>query len=135
MPNRIEHIGVVIDNLGEAKAFLGDVMGLNFVREVDLPHRGVSAAFYGYGDVQIEIIEPKTDEVRKQRLPAGKQAAIEHIAIVVDDLPQTLATMGARGVRWTPPDPPYVITPGRRWVMTDPETTDGITYQLIQLDA
>lgn len=45
MLSTIEHVGVVVDNVAEAKAFLGDVLGLEFHREVDLPHRGVKAAF------------------------------------------------------------------------------------------
>jgi len=136
MLSTIEHVGVVVDNFAEAKAFLGDVLGLEFHREVDLPHRGVKAAFFKSGSIQIEVIECTDPETRSRRLgPDGTKARIEHVAILVDDLVGHLDKLRVRGVRTVPPAPPYTVTPGRTWVMTDPETTDGVMYQIIQLDA
>jgi methylmalonyl-CoA/ethylmalonyl-CoA epimerase len=136
MLSTIEHVGVVVDNVAEAKVFLGDVLGLEFHREVELPDRGVKAAFFKSGSIQIEVIECINAESRSRRLgPDGTMARIEHIAILVDDLAGHLDQLRASGVRTVPPEPPYTVTPGRTWVMTDPETTDGVMYQIIQLDA
>ena len=136
MLTTIEHVGVVVDNVAEAKAFLGGVLGLEFHREVDLPERGVKAAFYKSGSIQIEVIECTDPETRTRRLgPDGTKARIEHVAILVDDLVDHLDKLHATGVRTIPPQPPYTVTPGRTWVMTDPETSDGVMYQIIQLDS
>ena len=135
MPTTIEHVGIVVDNVMEAKAFLGDVLGLEFHREVDLPNRGVKAAFFRSGSIQVEVIECVDPDLREGRLgPPGTRARIEHIAILVDDLNGHLDALKAKGVRTVPPDPPYTVTPGRTWVMTDPGTTGGVMYQIIELD-
>jgi methylmalonyl-CoA/ethylmalonyl-CoA epimerase len=135
MPNRIEHIGLVIDDLSAGKDFMVNVLGFELEREVDLPERAVQAAFYRSGSIQLEIIELTTDEARRRRLgPEGTKGRIEHIAIIVDDLAATLEKVRAHGVRWTPPEPPYTRIPGRTWVFTDPDTTGGIMYQFMELD-
>src|ERR1035437_8562556 len=111
MPNRIEHVGFVVDDLPTAQAFLRDVLEFDLDREMDLSHRGVQVAFYQTGSIQIE-----------------------QLAIIVDSLAETLEKLAGHGVRWTPVDPPYVVSVRRHWVMTDPETTGGIMYQFIELD-
>lgn len=136
MPNRIEHVGIVVDDLAEAQAFLRDVLEFDLDREMDLSHRGVQVAFYQTGSIQIELLEAVDPNLRAQRLgPEGTRGKIEHIAIIVDSLAETLARLADHGVSWTPVDPPYVVSPGRHWVMTDPDTTDGIMYQFIELDS
>ena len=135
MPNRIEHIGLVIDDLESGKAFMADVLGFELEREVDLPDRAVQAAFYRGGYIQLEIIQLTTDEARHRRLgPDGTKARIEHIAIIVDDLAAALDKLRIHVVRWTPSDPPYNRIPGRTWVFTVPETTGGVMYQFMELE-
>src|ERR1035437_460223 len=135
MPNRIEHVGFVVDDLPTAQAFLRDVLEFDLDREMDLSHRGVQVAFYQTGSIQIELLEAITPEGRAKRLgPPGTKGKIEHIAIIVDSLAETLEKRAGHGVRWTPVDPPYVVSVRRHWVMTDPETTGGIMYQFIELD-
>jgi methylmalonyl-CoA/ethylmalonyl-CoA epimerase len=135
MANTVEHVGIVVDSLSNAKTFLGEVMGFQLDRESDLPHRGTKTAFFRAGPLQIEVIECTNPELRAQRLgPDGTQARLEHVAIVVEDLSDHLAELSKHGVRTVPSEPPYVVTPGRKWVMTEPETSMGVMYQIVELD-
>ncbi len=130
MLQRVDHIGVIVKSLDEAKQFLGETLGLKLDREVELPERAVKAAFYRCGDVHIEVIEVTDPEIRKQRLGEGVQARIEHIAIQVDNLEKTLSALGAWGVRTTFTEPVQVGTAKNLW--TDPSTTKGVMYQLVE---
>jgi catechol 2,3-dioxygenase-like lactoylglutathione lyase family enzyme len=133
--NTIEHVGIVVDSLAKAKAFLGNVMGFQLDRESDLPNRGTKAAFFRAGSVQVEAIECTDPKLRGQRLgPDGTQARLEHIAIIVEDLANHLVELRKHGVKTVPSEPPYIVTPGRKWVMTEPETSMGVMYQILQLD-
>jgi methylmalonyl-CoA/ethylmalonyl-CoA epimerase len=131
MSQHIEHLGVVVDDLGEAKRFMGDVLGFEAGREMDLPERGVRVAFFKCGEMEIELIEVVDHAMRKQRLGSDK-ARIEHIAIVVDELEPALKRLTDHGVHWTTPDVQYVAQSGATFVMTDPDTCDGVQYQIIK---
>jgi methylmalonyl-CoA/ethylmalonyl-CoA epimerase len=127
MLERIDHIGVIVEDMEQARAFVGGVLGLELARERDLGD--LKTAFFRCGDCEIELIEPRTDEARRQRLGEGNRARIEHIAIEVDKLQPTLEQLGEQGVR--PGDGPRVIGPNLN-VWTDATTSGGVMYQLIE---
>lgn len=126
MFKRMDHVGVIVDDLQEAESFLRK-LGLNAVREVVTPGR-LKGVFYEAGDTQIEVIEVIEEEERAQRLGHDK-ARIEHIPMEVEDLDEAAQALAGLGVR-------LVAEPARagstigNW--TEPETCDGLMYQLIQ---
>jgi methylmalonyl-CoA/ethylmalonyl-CoA epimerase len=126
MMKRIDHVGVVVDNLPEARAFLSR-LGMTLDHEFDLGR--VEAAFYRCGDVLVELIECKVDHERARRL-GENQARIEHIAIEVDDLARTVGEMAELGVQVTAAEP--VTQGGIRSHWTKPESSDGVMYQLFE---
>ena len=129
MIGRIDHIGVVVDDLGEAMRFCSDTLGFKLTRELDLPARSVKAAFLAAGSVSLELIEVSAPELRRQRLGNGVQARLEHVAIEVDDLAAAARKLRARGVRTTTDEP--TITAGVASLWTVPATSDGVSYQLL----
>lgn len=129
MFRRIDHIGVIVDNLAEARRWM-EAFGLPLRRSVDVPERQVHGEFYACGDLDIELIEIGNPEERRRRLGGGKRARIEHIAVEVDDLGTALARVAALGGRTTAPTPRQ--TPDSLNYWTTEETTGGISYQLVQ---
>ncbi len=130
MFRRVDHIGVVVDDLPEARRWLADVFGLPLRRSVDLPEGRIRGEFYACGGTDIELIEIGDPELRRQRLGNGRRARIEHIAVEVDDLGAALATLASRGVRTTSAEPRRIGNTLNAW--TREETTGGISYQLIE---
>ena len=126
---RIDHIGVIVDDLEEAKGMLG---ALGLEQSQTLEREDLHAAFFPCGDSSIELIEILDAEQRARRFPAGRTAVIEHIAIEVDDLDETLAALDALGVRPDAP-PRRVLDSTTFW--TDADTSDGVRYQFVQKDA
>lgn len=129
MIGRIDHIGVVVDDLEEAKRFVGDTLGFELTRELDLPDRGIKAAFLAGGPVSLELIEVSAPEARRQRLGTDAEARLEHVAIEVDDLDAAARELRARGVRTTTDQP--AVTAGVASLWTVPATSDGVVYQLL----
>src|ERR1043165_6844287 len=106
MTKRLDHVGVVVDDLEEAKRFLGEVLQLPLDREIDLSDTvGVLTAFYRCGDVDIDLLQPVTDDVRRQRLGEGVKARIEHIALELDDIRASMETLRRQGVQGATPKP------------------------------
>jgi methylmalonyl-CoA/ethylmalonyl-CoA epimerase len=127
---RIDHVGVIVDDLAQARRFLEE-MGMRHDRDLHLPGR-LRAAFYQCGETQIEIIEVDEPEERARRL-GDDTARIEHIAIEVDSLSTTLQALRGLGVRTTTPEPMAVGANLNYW--TAPESCDGVQYQLIEKGA
>lgn len=127
---RLDHIGVIVANLPEAQRWLGEVFGLPVRRTVEIPEGQIHAAFFACGAVDIELIEIGDPEVRRRRLGTEAKARIEHIAVEVEDLQETLAALAPLGVRTTAPEPRRVGDTLNVWTVAD--TTGGISYQLIE---
>jgi methylmalonyl-CoA/ethylmalonyl-CoA epimerase len=126
MFKRMDHVGVIVDDLEEAERFLGQLQ-LSAVREVVIPGR-LKGVFYQCGDTQIELIEVIDEDERARRLGEDR-ARVEHIAVEVDDLDKTALALKALGVRFTG-EPLRSGSTLSSW--TAPETCDGVMYQLIQ---
>jgi methylmalonyl-CoA/ethylmalonyl-CoA epimerase len=127
---KIHHIGVVVDDLDAAKEFAISMLGLELVREIDRPERGVRAAFFKAGDTEIEYLQvAPTYEDGKQGLH-GEQARIDHIAFAVDDPQQTYSELSDKGVVFRAP-----AVQGAMSFFTEPESSDGVTYQFIDAAA
>ena len=129
MLQRIDHVGVIVDDLDEAKRFLSD-LGLRFDRDLVIPGR-LRAAFYACGDTQIEVIDISDEAERAQRL-GGSRARVEHIAFQVSSLATTLEALRGLGVETTTPEPMRAGPNLNYW--TRPETCDGVMYQLVEKD-
>lgn len=123
---RIDHIGVIVDDLAEATGLL---RSLGLADGPTLEREDLSAAFFPCGDVSIEVVEVTDPAQRRKRLGEGRQARIEHIAIEVDDLDATLAALEALGIQADAP-PREVLDSVTFW--TDAETSDGVRYQFLE---
>jgi methylmalonyl-CoA/ethylmalonyl-CoA epimerase len=127
MLKRLDHVGVIVDDLEEASRFLSG-MGMQHDRDLEIPGR-LKAAFYSCGDAKVEVIEISEPAERAQRLGSVK-ARIEHIAIEVDDLTTTVQALEGLGVRTQTKDPIRVGPNINFWTVAD--TCDGVVYQLLQ---
>lgn len=128
MLKRIDHVGVVVDDLERAVRVLRDVLGLEQTAARSDPVRGSRVAFFRCGQAEIELIQLTDPEECFRRLGDGR-ARIEHIAIEVDDLAASWALLAERGVRAAGPE---VRTPLGRSVFSAPESTEGIGFQFVQ---
>lgn len=124
---RLDHIGVIVDDLNEAKEFIGKSLGLTVSHSVESPD--LEGAFLQCGDVFVEVIEVRNPEMRKARLGEGNRARIEHIAFEVENLAQTIALMQGLGVQMTAAPR---ISGEYLTCWTKPEGSDGVMYQFME---
>jgi catechol 2,3-dioxygenase-like lactoylglutathione lyase family enzyme len=128
MLKRLHHVGIVVDDLADAKHLLGVTLGLRLVRELEVPLLARRVAFFEVGDAEIEVIEDLDADAR-QRTLSGASARIEHVAIEVDSVESVLAGLEGLGVKT---DSKGIVRVGSRLnAWTDPSTSDGIMFQLV----
>ncbi len=126
---RIDHVGIVVDDLDRVSRFLGQMLGLELLRTHEDPAGGVRASFFRCGDASIELIELADPEARARRLGTDR-ARVEHVAIEVEDLAAAAAGLDERGIRMTTTEPRQ--TGPTRSLFSLPETTGGFVLQFLE---
>jgi len=126
---RIDHIGVIVDDLDDAARLLGEGFGLE--RTMTAERDELRLAFFKCGDVSIEVIEPLDPDLRRARLGDGARARIEHIAFEVPNLERALTALAGLGIE---PNAPPLRSGSRTMIWTDPATSDDIMFQFVADD-
>lgn len=128
---RLDHVGIVVRDLAQAKAMLASLFGLQVDEQIDARERlGVTNVFYHLANISIELLEPADEQGRSARL-GEDQARIEHICVRVGDIAQAAQDLSDRGARWITEE---AVPVGNRLVrFSDPESTGGVMYQLLEV--
>lgn len=130
IPTGLDHLGLIVRSVDAAKAFLGDVLGLELLKETNFPERGTRAAFFRCGSSEIEVIECMREDVRKVRL-GDEEARIEHIAVQVPELKALIDHLGARDGKM---DADPIVYDGDLMSFSVPATTMGVRFQFMEKD-
>ena len=108
------HVSIVVTDLGRAKAFYGEVLGLC---ELTRPPFDFGGAWYELGDRQLHlIVHPPARTVRGTTAIDSRDG---HFAVRVTDYDQTLAYLKSRGV--TVRESRQNVTPWSQLYITDPD--------------
>jgi methylmalonyl-CoA/ethylmalonyl-CoA epimerase len=120
---RIHHVGVVVDDIAQAKAFLEGILGIEVGDVIDLGPGKV--AWAPCGEVQIELLEYLDPEYKRKKLGAA-DAKIEHICFHTDDADAEYAELAEKGVEFAGPPKAWN---DRKSFFTTAQSCDGVMYQ------
>jgi methylmalonyl-CoA/ethylmalonyl-CoA epimerase len=130
----IDHVGVLVADLDEARRFVEDTLGLEVDREAELSGLGLRLAFFRCGRAMIELYEVNSPDSPMERLAEGSRVRMDHIAVRVDDIRTTAAELRRGGVRMRDVgagDEPLRVGPNLNyWTLAD--SSGGVSYQLIE---
>jgi methylmalonyl-CoA/ethylmalonyl-CoA epimerase len=126
---RVAHVGIAVTRIADALPFYRDVLGL----EPGAPETsdGASIVSLAFGDVHIELLEPRDPEGPIARFLAKRGPGIHHICYRVPDLDAALARCRAAGYRLVD-DTPRRGVGGRRIAFLHPKATHGILLELTE---
>ncbi len=130
----IDHVGVLVADLDEARRFVEDTLGLAVEREAEPPGLGLRLAFFRCGQAMIELYELISADSPMQPLAEGSRVRLDHIAVRVDDIRATAAQLRRGGVRMRDVgsgDEPLRLGANLNF-WTLPDSSGGIAYQLIE---
>ena len=99
MLERVDHIGIAVENLEASKHLYGEVFGLKLVFEEEVPTERVRVAAYDGGGRRIEMLESTSPDGPIGRHIAARGPGIHHVCYRVDDIRKTLTELAAEGVR------------------------------------
>lgn len=131
--DRVDHIGIAVGNLEEAKKFYTEVLGMKASGEEIVEEQKVKVCFIPSGDSELELLESTTPDgpIAKFIEKNGGRNGIQHIALRVDNIEETLAELKAKGVKMIDEKPRYGAG-GSSIAFVHPKASGGILVELCQ---
>jgi len=97
--SHIEHIGIAVKNIDEAKKYYEDVLGLKCYAVEEVKDQMVKTAFFQVGETKIELLEATSPESPVAKFIEKRGEGIHHIAFAVDNTNQSLAEAEEKGIK------------------------------------
>lgn len=100
MLKKIDHIGIAVASIEEARKYYEGVLGLQLHAIEEVPAQKVKTAFFDIGGIWLELLEPTSPDspVAKylEKNPAG---GVHHLAYLSDNVGAELAAAKAKDVK------------------------------------
>ena len=97
-PTHIEHIGIAVSNLNEARTYYEEILGLVCYSIEEVPDQKVKTAFYRLGNTKIELLESTDPEGPIGKFIEKKGPGIHHIAFAFTDVNAALSDAADKGI-------------------------------------
>lgn len=131
MLKRINHIGIAVKNLEQARDFYGSVFKLE--SSTPLVERDFRVSMMQIGNIKIELMDPIGSEGVIARFLEKRGEGIHHICFEVDDIDSALASIEAKGVELLNKEP----QPGAegKIAFLHPRTAHGVLIELVEVES
>jgi methylmalonyl-CoA/ethylmalonyl-CoA epimerase len=134
MIGRLNHVGVAVPSIEDAKATYRDLYGVpeSAITETrELPAQGVKFAFVNVANSQIELIEPLGDDspIRNflEKNPKGGQ---HHVCFEVENIYAARDEMVVRGAKVL--NEPRIGAHGTPIIFIHPKDSNGVLIELME---
>ena len=133
MITRIDHIAIAVTNLDDAIELYKKILGIEVAHREYVEEFKTDTATFKRGDSAIELVEGKSDDSAIRKFVESKGPGIHHIAVVVENIEETIAQLKSDGVKLIDESP----RPGKensRVAFIHPKSTDRVLYELVEPD-
>jgi len=125
MLKKIDHIGIAVKSIDEAKSFFENTLGLACEGIEEVASQKVKTAFFSIGEVHLELLEPTADDSPVGKFLEKNGPGVHHIAYNTDDVQKQLEQASASGcklINKTPVDG----AGGKQVAFLHPKSTFGV---------
>jgi methylmalonyl-CoA/ethylmalonyl-CoA epimerase len=98
-PTHIEHIGIAVNSIDEARKYYEEVLGLECYSIEEVADQKVKTAFFKVGQTKIELLEPTAPESAVAKFIEKNGPGIHHIAYAVEDVDAALKDAESKGIQ------------------------------------
>ena len=93
---KFDHVAVAVKNIDQALTVY-TALGDFGVRRTEVPSQKVRIALLKVGDVNIELLEPSSEDSNVAKFLRERGEGLHHIAFAVEDIEQSMRDLGAKG--------------------------------------
>lgn len=131
MLDRIDHIGVAVEDLDASLELYERDYGMTLVHREIVTEQGVEAALLDVGENHVELLAATGPDTPVGKFIAKKGPGMHHVAYQVDDIEATLAALKQAGLRLIDETPRIGIR-NSRVAFLHPKTAGGVLTEIVQ---
>lgn len=130
MIDRIEHIGIAVESIEEAKGFY-EALGLSIERIEEVPQESVRVGLIRCGESHIELLEATSPESPIAKFIAKRGAGMHHLCLATEDVRGDDTKLREAGFDLLRAEPTRGA--GGCWVQfVHPKSTGGVLVELAE---
>jgi len=129
--NRIDHIGIAVEDIDAALALYERDYAMKLVHRETITEQGVDAALLDVGENHVELLGALTPDSPVGKFLAKKGPGMHHVAYQVDDIEAALAALRDSGMRLIDETPRIGIR-NARVAFLHPATAGSVLTELVQ---
>ena len=131
MVEKIEHIGIAVNDLEQANTIYENLLGIAPYKMEKVESEGVSTSFFQTGESKIELLEATNPESAIAKFIAKKGEGVHHIAFAVKDIKAEMKRLSDQGFTILNDEPKRGAD--NKWVcFIHPKNTKGVLVELCQ---
>ena len=131
MFNRVDHIGVAVEDLDASLELYERDYGMKLVHRETVTEQGVEAVLLDVGENHVELLAATGPDTPVGKFLAKKGPGMHHVAYQVEDIEATLAALKSAGLRLIDETPRIGIR-GSRVAFLHPATAGGLLTEIVQ---
>jgi methylmalonyl-CoA/ethylmalonyl-CoA epimerase len=128
---RIDHIGVAVEDLDEAVALYGERLGMELQHRETVESQGVEAILLGVGESHVELLRPLGPDTAVGRFLDRNGPGLHHVAYGTDDIERAIDSVRSAGLRLIDEEPRTGIR-SSRVAFLHPKSTGGVLTELVE---
>ena len=130
MFERIDHIGIVVNNLDVSLQIYRDQLGFRLLERVTIAAQRVEVAFLDAGNSMVELIAPTDSESGTAKFLQNRGEGMHHVCFEVVDILAALTELKQQGLRLIDESPRQGVHGLVAFV--HPKATHGALIELLQ---
>ena len=131
MFNRVDHIGVAVEDLDASLELYERDYGMTLAHRETIVEQGVEAALLDVGENHIELLAATGPDTPVGKFLAKKGPGMHHVAYQVDDIEATLEALKQAGLRLIDETPRIGIR-NSRVAFLHPSTAGGLLTEIVE---
>lgn len=131
MFDRIDHIGVAVENIEAALPLYRDVFGMQVAHREVVEEQGVEAVLLDVGENHIELLAPLGPDTPVGKFLAKRGPGLHHVAYQVSDIDAALAALSGAGVPLIDEQPRIGIR-NSRVAFLHPKGSGSVLTEIVQ---
>ena len=127
----VDHIGIAVKSIEEARKFWVDTLGLKFSHVEEVPEQKVRVAILSAGKMTIELLEPTAPDSPIQKFMDQRGEGLHHLTFQTDDVAKQLASLKAANIGLID-EKPRTGAGGSSIAFLHPKSTHGVLIELCE---
>ncbi len=129
MLKKIDHIGIAVHSITQARVFYEQALGLECERIEEVASQQVRTAFFSLGETKIELLEPMSEDGPIAKFLQRQGEGIHHIAYYSDNSAAQLEKATKAGCQLIN-QTPIPGAGGKQIAFLHPKSTNGVLTEI-----